>query len=289
MGDGTSAAGDEGNRAKQSQFWGTGETRGGVYRAKQTQFAGAGSGPGWADCAERTQFHRSARAPEGEMRETNPIPRLRIGDSPATARPLCGLPPRARAGRSCETNPIRWGQMCKTNPISVRGMRAKQTQFPGGAGRGAAWGTWDEGCGTNKPNSCHCADPEIGVPGRVNRAKQSQSPVDRISHHSSILSFHHSSPMAIVQNEPNSRRRHVGRGLGDEKRTCETNPIWPSRQAAGSPESENVRNEPNSACPHRRSRLLGAKDAKRTQFPWWSAKTPGAGGAKQSQLHWGTP
>ena len=27
---------------------------------------------------------------------------------------------------------------------------------------------------SNKPNSCHYADPEIGVPGRAKRAKQSQ-------------------------------------------------------------------------------------------------------------------
>jgi hypothetical protein len=49
-----------------------------------------------------------------------------------------------------------------------RSKRAKQSQFPAGAGSGA------EGCCTNKPNSRHYADPEIGVPGRANCAKQSQ-------------------------------------------------------------------------------------------------------------------
>jgi hypothetical protein len=49
-----------------------------------------------------------------------------------------------------------------------RSKRAKQSQFPAGAGSGA------EGCCTNKPNSRHYADPEVGVPGRANCAKQSQ-------------------------------------------------------------------------------------------------------------------
>ena len=33
----------------------------------------------------------------------------------------------------------------------------------------------------NKPNSYRCADPEIGVPARANRAKQSQLEVDRMN------------------------------------------------------------------------------------------------------------
>jgi hypothetical protein len=69
--------------------------------------------------------------------------------------------------------------------------RAKQTQFPAGTGWGAAWGTRGVGFCTNKPNSCPYADPEIGVPGRANRAKQSQlaagEPLVEISHYSGIL------------------------------------------------------------------------------------------------------
>jgi hypothetical protein len=58
--------------------------------------------------------------------------------------------------------------------LDMHGTSAKQSQFPGGDTRDAAWRTWDEGCCTNKPNSCHWADREIGLPGRVDCAKQSQ-------------------------------------------------------------------------------------------------------------------
>jgi hypothetical protein len=50
------------------------------------------------------------------------------------------------------------GERCKTNPIGPPERRLG-----------------DKRCCTNKPNSCHHADPEIGVPGRAERAKQSQT------------------------------------------------------------------------------------------------------------------
>ena len=103
----------------------------------------------------------AGRRPGNEMRKTNPIGR----------------------SESCETNPIRWAQICKTNPIpggrdthhssiplfqgsSPMPVAQNEPNCPkrgteavsGGAG-------WVEGCCTNKPNSCHYADQEIGVPG----------------------------------------------------------------------------------------------------------------------------
>lgn len=48
--------------------------------------------------------------------------------------------------------------------------------------------------------------------------------------------------------------------------SCETNPIWPRRQVAGSPESPNVRNEPNLPPRTARRGVLGAERAKQTQL-----------------------
>ncbi len=71
--------------------------------------------------------------------------------------------------------------MWKTNPIPERIVR-NEPNFPvdGTAAVGSLPASRPSGIGppsvgcTNKPNSCHYADPEIGVPGRANRAKQTQ-------------------------------------------------------------------------------------------------------------------
>jgi hypothetical protein len=115
---------------------------------KQTQFPPGGWDAAWgtrdegpscemnpiwrADCAKQSQF-----APERYERQvpcrkrvmvncTGHGPRQNKANSsiadwerpPAGGLP-CGLPPRARASQSCETNPI-WGLSCHTNPICGR-------------------------------------------------------------------------------------------------------------------------------------------------------------------------
>jgi hypothetical protein len=74
-----------------------------------------------------------------------------------------------------------------------------------------------------------------------------------------------------ARNEPNSRRGRVRRGLGDEGRLCETNPIW-AAPAVGTAHHSSplpfVQNEPNSRLRRvgeARGTGQGAKCAKRTQ------------------------
>jgi hypothetical protein len=106
-------------------------------------------GPWRAECAKQTQLpeaghRRGVREPAGaRVGWTNKANSLRAnGDG----RWLAGPDVVHRRGQSRQTNPI----------------------SPDKAGPG------DKGCCTNKPNSCRHADPEIGVPGRVDCAKQSQ-------------------------------------------------------------------------------------------------------------------
>ncbi len=80
---------------------------------------------------------------------------------------------RGPRGEECETNPIRPSWQAGRGRGERK--RAKRTQSAPGCRH-----RWDE-----------CA-------------KQSQFPTVGISHHSSVLSFHHSNPMPNVQNKPNS-------------------------------------------------------------------------------------
>ena len=67
----------------------------------------------------------------------------------------------------------------------------------GASGGPVRQGLWEEACCTNKPNSWHYADPEIGGPGR-----------------------------AIVQNKPNCPPEKSGEDAQPTKsRLCETKPI----------------------------------------------------------------
>jgi hypothetical protein len=188
--------------------------------AKQTQFArrgrvGRGLGdPGRGVLYKQTQFlplcrSGDRRSREGKSCETKPILRLRIADS---GQPCGGTPLRAAGpGPVVQTNPIWRGQMCETNPIwlvgrrpgegnaqnepnsgpagrdaawRTRDERAKQSQFPGGAGWGEAPGAWDAG-------QMRKTNPIPG--GRDTRPSN-------IPHHSTIL-FQHSNPMPMVRNE----------------------------------------------------------------------------------------
>jgi hypothetical protein len=92
-----------------------------------------------------------------------------------------------------------------------------------------------------------------------------------------------------VQNEPNSRRGRVGRGLGDEGRLCKTKPIWRG-VGRGRPTYQEpiVRNKAKlgrtgtggqrrSSCTGRLRREV--ERAKRTQF----AATPRGTGTKRAK------
>ncbi len=110
------------------------------------------------------------------------------------------------------------GQMCDnaslpgvvpaTNPISAK---------PGSRGRSTA---------PNKPNSCRCADPEIGVPGgpsvqnKPNCPKRGTEVVSAVAGVGSpdIPVFHHSSPMPIVRNKANSSISDCGLRIADSER-----------------------------------------------------------------------
>jgi hypothetical protein len=112
-----------------------------------------------ADCAKQTQFAPRHAGTSGTDRATSP----RCPASGNKANLALGGVGRGRPTHSLS---LRAGstkrRLCETKPIR------------GDAAGDGAWGTRDEGCCTNKPNSYHGADPEIGVPGRANCAKQSQ-------------------------------------------------------------------------------------------------------------------
>jgi hypothetical protein len=137
---------------------------------------------------------------------------------------------RGRRGKMCETNPIRPGQGRDGSPASERCETNPICRPPRGGRRGQS-----------------CETKPIAPPEDVGRDAQ---PTKRRG--------------AIVRNEPNFRRRHVGRGQGawDAGQMCETNPI-----------------RPGLGSPSRR-----AKDAKRTQFAAGRTGTGGTNRAKQSQL-----
>jgi hypothetical protein len=82
--------------------------------------------------------------------------------------------------------------------VPMVNIRAKQTQFPAGAGWDAAPGAWDAGqIVQNEPNL-------VGSSMR-NKANCPTGPggAREISYCSGILSFHHLGPRAIGQNGPN--------------------------------------------------------------------------------------
>ncbi len=260
--------------AKRTQFaamgkdrWGKPHPTGGLYCAKQTQFGPplrrgrlvrnepnsrprrAGRGPGAWDEAQMCKTKPISSTGTRQTCKTNPICPAAPDGAPSPLHPPAPPPP----SRLCKTNPISGpagrdeatggagrgaivqnepnlarpeqsrastGEGCKTNPIS------------GGAGR-------DEGCCTNKPNSCHPADPEIGVPGRANRAKRTQfARWGRAGRGPGG-----GGRGANAQNEPNLARAGPGRdgrktqnepnfrpvGPDPEGRLCKTKPICPPR------------------------------------------------------------
>jgi hypothetical protein len=105
---------------------------------------------------------------------------------------------------------------------------------------------------TNGPNSCHYADPEIGVPGGVNRAKRTQFAADGRRTPSSRPKALAMPPVtgARARNKANSS---PGPGGGGSE-TCETNPIWLVGRRPG---KGNAQNEPNSPAAPAGTRLGG--------------------------------
>jgi len=169
-----------------------------------------------------------------DLCKTNPIrEKLEVGSVKCETNPIWPGPGGARtpAGERCETNPIcrsrqqaGVGRLCETNPICRR--RAGKTIVKA------------KGLGDATPQGGNCAKrTQFG--GAVYRTEQIQFRGvcgRRNTHHSTMLSFHHSNPMPIVQNEPNSRqggRRLWGLSLGPRPcglrpslaPLCKTNPI----------------------------------------------------------------
>jgi hypothetical protein len=75
---------------------------------------------------------------------------------------------------------------------------------------------------------------------RAKCAKQTQFPPDGIPHRSTMLSFHDSSPMPIMQNEPNL----AGRAGPRRAKMCKTKPIWEARLRSGESIMQNEANLP---------------------------------------------
>ncbi len=156
-----------------------------VKCAKQSQFGSSRAGtpkPRRVDYAKRTQLPEAGHRGGVSIADFG----LRIGDWGQA----CRLRP-ARANRAKQTQ---FGglKMCETNPIrgSPTGVRGSIMQNKAKLGQ----------AGASEPRrSSHVGRPHH----KVERAKQTQFPMDRISQHSTMLSFHHPNPTAIVQNEPN--------------------------------------------------------------------------------------
>jgi len=141
--------------------------------------------------------------------------------------PAAGLPPRACAGRlykQTQFRPVAAGLAVQTNPICPR--------WRGRRGR-----RWSQSCQTNPISP---VDRRLGT---WKHAKQTQFPAGGIPHHSTILLFHRSSPMPIVQ----------------------TNPIWSVQQRSrwGKPHPTRGSIAPNKANSHhsvRRGKGLAGKE-----------------------------
>jgi hypothetical protein len=114
---------------------------------------------------------------------------------------------------------------------------AKQTQFPAGPG-----GTRADGCCTNKPNPCHYADAEIGVPRRAimpNKAKLGQ---DGISGEWHVGQMRQTNPISAGQarctNKANSGlRRGPGADYAKQTQSGAARPVSGGRLCETKPNS----------------------------------------------------
>ncbi len=107
--------------------------------------------------------------------------------------------------------------LCETKPIARSGAPRRCLNC----------GLWIADCGLGT-----ALQPAASGLRRAKCAKQTQFPPDGIPHHSTMLSFHHSNPMPIVQNEPNLEGYRAGapdRPRADcakQSQTCAGWGIW---------------------------------------------------------------
>jgi hypothetical protein len=226
------------NRAKRSQFRGVrlgpeGETC--ETNPSLGELGYLGQRRRKVECAKQTQFPRRGRVGQG------------LGDAErgllykqTQFRP--GAWPRHRHHSSSPSSHHSSPMPIVRNEPNLAASRAKQTQF-GGARPGPQGAIVQ-----NEPNSengpaetggrlCE-TKPNLGGLGYLEKGRPSY-----------MGDF---AGKWNVRNEPNSRCRRVGQGLGDEGQLCKTNPICPVRRGRG---GRNMQNEPNSGPAHGRDTL----------------------------------
>jgi hypothetical protein len=219
----------DGTSAKQSQF--TPPPTGTVGGRQGRRWSATGD-----NRAKQTQSGRSAGAPQGRMRKTNPILRLRvadhviasearqsglrIGNGPVAGCRPCGLSPRACAGRlykQTQFAPTRPGMGAGGRGRRRRNVRNKpnlpQTIVKA---RGLGDATRRRAIVSNKPNLAGRPEPRgrdmqnkrnlprVGSPRPTDRAEQTQFGRPR---HPSIPLFQHSNPIPFVRNKANCPKR----------------------------------------------------------------------------------
>ncbi len=229
------------------------------------------------DCAKRTQFRPSARewaraagAGEVEVCKTNPIS-ARLGQGQVSSgRKMQNEPNSVGSNAQNEANLGQPGWHARAN-------RAKRTQFRR-AGRDGACGAEGDCAKQTQFGATrlafgerlcktHLISPErpgMGAGGRGREAlpgptaQNEPNFVELASgcntHHSTVLSFHHPSPMPIVRNEANLSIADLGLRIGASLRWDACRPTCRFRPApAGCTNKPNwaepiVQNEANSAA-----------------------------------------
>jgi hypothetical protein len=173
-----------------------------------------------ASCAKQTQFGAARPASEARLCKTKPI-----SGSPAGARER-NARNKAKLGRAGVCGQVQWANLA--GKWNVRNKpNSRQCRVERGFG--------DKGCCTNEPNSCHYADPEIGVSGRANRAKQSQFAATprgtvlrgRGANARNKPNFPAGGDKGVVQTNPTPTIMPIRRSAFPGGQSCETNPIGP--------------------------------------------------------------
>jgi hypothetical protein len=170
---------------------------------------GRGQGA-WGKRAKRTQFRRPAgirRADHAKRTQT-------WGDWDIWPRAVIVYGPTSPDSGMCETNPIREGNRAKRTQFGGT-CRAKRTQF-------LDCGLWIGDCGLGTDLRRDAGPAAYGGQNAQNKpnSQRTRYPIIPLFYHSTI-------PVRcrLCRTNPISRRGRVGRGLGDEGRTCKTNPI----------------------------------------------------------------
>jgi hypothetical protein len=215
-----------GNKAKLGRAGVSGGQRaGGDNSAKRTQLAARRPGPsGLVVQTNRIRQGRSCRTNPIRRRIVRNEPNLPIADCGSGTDwhqdPPCDLPPRASPGGSYKQSQLAAGLWCKTKPISTRGrglgdegVLYKQTQFrhvarashaPDQAGpRLCAGADFARGSESWARRPCYYMPIRRSAFPGGQIVQNEPNLGGEIPRRSTILSFHHSNPMPIVQNEPN--------------------------------------------------------------------------------------